>query len=62
MMTAKYKAYKMYQYARELHGEELAKEEALKSALATKALAPPLHKDYWDKVVEHLSTKENDKW
>lgn len=61
-MTEKQKADEMYTYASKLHSPEKAKEEALKSAIATYSLAP--HKDgrmmaksYWESVIEHLKKK-----
>ena len=61
-MTEKEKAYEMYNYAVKLHGFEKAKEESLKSATATYALAPfrdgrMLARSYWEKVIEHLNKK-----
>ena len=62
MMSEKEKAEKMYEYAVKLHGVERAKEESLKSATATLALAPLKDgrmkaRKYWEKVVEHLNKK-----
>jgi hypothetical protein len=61
-MTEKEKADEMYNYAVKLHGFEKAKEESLKSATATYALAPfrdgrMLARSYWEKVIEHLNKK-----
>jgi actin-like ATPase involved in cell morphogenesis len=61
-MTEKEKAEEMYKYAAKLHGLDKAKEESLKSAKATHALAPcrdgrMLAKSYWEKVIEHLNKK-----
>lgn len=61
-MTEKEKAEEMYNYAVKLHGLKDAKEEALKSATATHALAPfkdgrMLARSYWEKVIEHLNKK-----
>jgi hypothetical protein len=56
-MTSKSKSQEMYDYSRELHGEEKAKEEAIKSAIAVKALVPMLYKDYWEKVIDYLKEK-----
>ena len=62
VMFEKEKAEHIYQYAVKLHGIENAKEESLKSAIATLALAP--YKDgrmkarsYWERVIEHLKKK-----
>ena len=61
-MSEKEKANELYQKAVELHGLEKAKEESLKSAKATYALAP--YRDgkmkdrvYWERVIQHLEKK-----
>ncbi len=61
-MTEKEKANELYNYAAKLHGEEKAKEESLKSALATYSLAPYQDgkmkaRSYWERVIEHLKKK-----
>ena len=61
-MKEKEKAKELYDYAVKLHGEDKAKEEALKSAAATHALAPfrdglMKNRTYWEKVIEHLKKK-----
>jgi hypothetical protein len=61
-MTEKEKADEMYNYAVKLHGIDKAKEESLKSANATYALAPfrdgrMLARSYWERVIEHLKKK-----
>jgi hypothetical protein len=61
-MSEKEKADEMYAYAIKLHGIDEAKEEALKSAVATLALAPYQDgrmkaRSYWERVIEHLKKK-----
>lgn len=61
-MKEKEKADELYNYSVKLHGEDRAKEEALKSAAATHALAPfrdglMKNKTYWERVIEHLKKK-----
>jgi len=61
-MTEKQKADEMYNYASKLHGLDKAKEEALKSAVATHSLAPYADgrmkaRSYWERVIEHLKKK-----
>ena len=61
-MSEKQKADEMYAYAIKLHGSEKAKEESLKSATATLALAPfrdgrMKARSYWERVIEHLKKK-----
>ena len=61
-MKEKEKADELYNYSVKLHGEDRAKEEALKSAAATHALAPfrdglIKNKTYWERVIEHLKKK-----
>ena len=61
-MSEKEKADEMYNYASKLHGPEKAKEESLKSAAATYALAPfrdglMKNRTYWERVIEHLKKK-----
>lgn len=61
-MTEKEKAQELYDYAVKLHGPDRAKEESLKSAIATLALAPYQDgrmkaRSYWEKVVEQLNKK-----
>jgi hypothetical protein len=61
-MKEKEKADELYNYAVKLHGEDKAKEESLKSARATLALAPyndgkMKNRTYWEKVVEFLSRR-----
>ena len=61
-MTEKEKADEMYAYATKLHGDKDAKEQALKSAVATLALAPYADgrmkaRSYWERVIEHLKKK-----
>lgn len=56
-MTTKEKAEIIYKNAVSLHGQSNAKEQAIKSATATKALAPVLYRDFWQKVIEHLNKK-----
>jgi hypothetical protein len=61
-MTEKEKAKELYDYAVKLHGEDKAKEESLKSARATLALAPyndgkMKNRTYWERVVEQLNKK-----
>ena len=58
-MSEKEKADEMYAYAVKLHGPDKAKEEALKSAVATHSLAPYADgrmkaRSYWERVIEHL--------
>jgi hypothetical protein len=61
-MREKEKAEEMYNNAIKLHGVEKAKEESLKSAKATLALAPfrdgklPA-RSYWERVIQHLEKK-----
>ena len=61
-MSEKEKADEIYSYAIKLHGSEKAKEESLKSATATYALAPfrdgrMKARSYWERVIEHLKKK-----
>ena len=61
-MTEKEKAEELYSYAVKLHGFEKAKEESLKSATATYALAPfrdgrMKARSYWERVIEYLKKK-----
>ena len=61
-MKEREKADELYNYAVKLHGDEKAKEEALKSAAATHALAPyqdgrMMARSYWERVIEHLKKK-----
>lgn len=61
-MTEKEKAEELYSYAIKLHGSEKAKEESLKSATATYALAPfrdgrMKARSYWERVIEYLKKK-----
>ena len=61
-MTEKEKAEQLYSYAIKLHGSEKAKEESLKSATATYALAPfrdgrMKARSYWERVIEYLKKK-----
>ena len=56
-MRSKEKADEIYNYSLKLHGPVKAKKEALNSASATKALAPMLNWDYWDRVVNHINSK-----
>ena len=61
-MSEKEKADEIYNYAVKLHGFEKAKEESLKSATATHALAPfrdgkMKARSYWEKVIEYLKKK-----
>jgi hypothetical protein len=61
-MKEKEKAKELYDYAVKLHGVEKAKEEALKSAAATHALAPfrdglMKNRTYWERVIEYLKKK-----
>jgi len=61
-MKEKEKADELYNYAVKLHGDEKAKEEALKSAAATHALAPfrdglMKNRTYWERVIEYLKKK-----
>ena len=61
-MTEKEKAQELYDYAVKLHGKDKAKEESLKSARATLALAPyndgkMKNRTYWERVVEFLKKK-----
>jgi hypothetical protein len=57
-MHSKEKADELYNNSLKLHGPVKAKKEALNSATATKALAPMIHWDYWDRVVKHINLKE----
>ena len=61
-MNERQKANEMYDYSLKLHGDEKAKEEALKSAIATHSLAPYQDgrmkaRSYWERVIEHLKKK-----
>jgi len=61
-MDEKRKADEMYAYAVLLHGSDKAKEESLKSAIATHSLAPYADgrmkaRSYWERVIEHLKKK-----
>lgn len=61
-MSEKKKAEEIYQYALKLHGADKAKEESLKSARATHALAPYRDgkmkaRSYWEKVITFLEQK-----
>jgi hypothetical protein len=61
-MNEKQKANEMYDYSLKLHGDEKAKEESIKSATATLALAPykdgrMMARSYWERVIEHLKKK-----
>ena len=61
-MKEKEKAKELYDHAVKLHGEDKAKEEALKSAVATHALAPfrdglIKNRTYWERVIEYLKKK-----
>ena len=61
-MNEKQKANEMYDYSLKLHGDEKAKEEALKSATAILSLAPyndgkMKNRTYWERVVEFLKAK-----
>jgi hypothetical protein len=56
-MRSKEKADELYNNSLKLHGQEKAKKEALNSAHATKALAPMLQKDYWERVINHLISR-----
>ena len=61
-MSEKEKAEEIYDYAIKLHGIIEAKEQALKSAIATHSLAPYQDgkmkaKSYWERVIEHLKKK-----
>jgi hypothetical protein len=59
-MTSKQKADELYHNAIKLHGSKKAKQESLKSAEATYALAPysdrvVKSKDYWKDVIDCLN-------
>ena len=56
-MRSKKKAEEIYKNSLTLHGPEKAKTEALKSAHAIKALAPMIHWDYWERVVNHIISR-----
>jgi hypothetical protein len=61
-MNEKQKANEMYDYSLKLHGDEKAKEESIKSALAIFSLAPyndgkMKNRTYWERVVEFLKAK-----
>ena len=56
-MTVKEKAETLYKLAIDLHGQSNAKEQAIKSAIATRALAPIIYRDFWQKVIEQLNKK-----
>ena len=56
-MTPKEKAQQIYAAAIVLHGEQHAKEQAIKSATATHALAPFDQQKYWQEVITLLESK-----
>lgn len=56
-MTSKEKAEVIYKNAVALHGQNNAKEQAVKSAIAVKALAPISDREFWEKVIERLNQK-----
>ena len=61
-MKEREKADELYNYAVKLHGDEKAKEEALKSAAAIHALTPfrdglMNNRTYWERVIEYLKKK-----
>jgi hypothetical protein len=61
-MNERQKANEMYDYSLKLHGDEKAKEESIKSALAILSLAPyndgkMKNRTYWERVVEFLKAK-----
>jgi hypothetical protein len=61
-MREKEKADQLYNNAIKLHGIDKAKEESLKSAIATHALAPLDSgkgnlKNYWAQVIDFLNAK-----
>jgi hypothetical protein len=56
-MRSKEKADELYNNSLKLHGPEKAKTEALNSAHAAKALAPMVHWDYWERVVNHIISR-----
>ena len=56
-MTVKEKAEVIYKHAIALHGQDNAKEQAVKSAIAVKALAPISDREFWEKVIERLNQK-----
>jgi predicted Zn-dependent protease len=56
-MRSKEKADELYNNSLKLHGQEKAKQEALNSAHAAKALAPMDRWDYWGRVVNHIISR-----
>jgi hypothetical protein len=56
-MKPKLKANNIYNSAVELHGEQDAKEQAIKSAEAIKALAPFEVQHLWNEVIILLESK-----
>ena len=61
-MNERQKANETYDYSLKLHGDEKAKEESIKSALAILSLAPyndgkMKNRIYWERVVEFLKAK-----
>jgi hypothetical protein len=56
-MKAKKKADLLYYHAVSLHGHEKAKQEAINSANAVRALIDFQNRDFWDKVLDILKCK-----
>ena len=56
-MKSKNKANNIYNSAVELHGQQEAKEQAIKSAEAIKALAPFETQTLWNKVITLIKEK-----
>jgi hypothetical protein len=56
-MKPKYKAQQIYAAAIVLHGEQEAKEQAIKSAEAIKALAPIEVQHLWSEVITLIQSK-----
>jgi hypothetical protein len=56
-MKAKKKADLLYDHAVSLHGYEKAKQEAINSANAVRALIDFQNRAFWDKVLDNLKCK-----
>jgi hypothetical protein len=56
-MKAKKKADLLYYHAVSLHGHEKAKQEAINSANAVRALIDFQNRAFWDKVLDNLKCK-----
>jgi hypothetical protein len=56
-MKPKIKAHEIYAAALDLHGEEHAKQEAIKSITAIQALAPFEQKSFWQLVMNFIQDK-----